>query len=245
MKSFIIANWKLNPQTLAEARKLFNSVKDGVKDVKKAEIVISPPFPYLLVFSPGLVALASQDCFWEREGPYTGEVSAKQLKGLGCQYVILGHSERRRYFKETDEMVNRKIKAALKEKLVPIFCIGETKEERNQGKVEDVLKREIEMGLKGVAEADLSKIVIAYEPIWAIGTGNPCSIEEAQKMGLLIKEIVSQAFGSSKKVKVLYGGSVNSQNAAGYVKEAGLDGLLVGGASLKAKEFIKIVHSVI
>ena len=241
MKPLIIANWKMNPQTIKEAKRLFNLVKKGVKNIKKAEVVICPPYVQFSIFNFQFsnIKLGAQDCSWEQKGPYTGEISPAMLKDAGCQYVIIGHSERRRYFKETDEMINKKLKVALKTKLNPILCIGETKEEREQGTTESVLRHQLVSDLEGISNTRFPQIVFAYEPIWAIGSGKPCDVEEAQKMGLLIRKIIS------KNVRILYGGSVNSKNAGGYIKEAGLQGLLVGNASLDAKEFIKIIKSVI
>jgi len=229
-RKLIVANWKLNPTTQSEAEKLFNSIKDGVKDINDVETVICPPFIYLSKLR-GL-DLGAQDCYWEEKGAYTGEISVAMLKNLGCRYIIVGHSERRKYFAETDESVNKKIKAVLKAGLIPIVCIGETQEERESEKTEEVLEKEIKDGLEKI---DLSKIVIAYEPIWAIGTGNACDVEEAQRM----KEIIQKM--TSKNVKILYGGSANANNAEDYLKQAGFNGLLVGGASLKSDEFISIV----
>lgn len=231
MKPLIVANWKMNPVTIKEAEELFNSVKQGVKDVENAETVICPPFIYLPLLK-GLT-LGAQDSYWEEKGAYTGEVSIAMLKEIGCKYVIIGHSERRKYFNETDEIVNRKVKTTLKAGLIPIVCIGETEEEREMDKTEGVLEEEIKQGLDKV---DVSKIVIAYEPIWAIGTGNPCDVEEALRM----KEIIQKML--SKDIRILYGGSAKANNAEGYLKQAGFNGLLVGGASLDPKEFIKIVN---
>lgn len=231
MKSLIVANWKMNPVTIKEAEELFNSVKHGVKDIENVETVICPPFIYLPLLK-GLI-LGAQDSYWEEKGAYTGEVSIAMLKKMGCKYVIIGHSERRKYFNETDEMVNRKVKTTLEARLIPIVCIGETEEEREIDKTEEVLEKEIKQGLDGV---DVSKIVIAYEPIWAIGTGNPCDVEEAGRMKEIIQKMVS------KDIRILYGGSVKADNAEGYLKQAGFNGLLVGGASLDPKEFIKIVN---
>jgi len=249
MKILVIANWKMNPQSLTEAKQLFNLVKRGVKNIKKVEVVICPPFVFLsnIQYLTLSIKLGAQDCFWGKEGAYTGEVSPRMLKNLGCQYVIIGHSERRRYFGETDEIINKKLKAVLETKINPILCIGETQEERGQGKTESVLRNQITSDLKGVSALKFSKITIAYEPVWAVGTGNPCSVEEAQKIGLLIRKIISGIYNRalSKNLRILYGGSVNSKNAADYIKEANLQGLLVGGASLVAEEFIKIVESVI
>jgi len=249
MKPLIVANWKCNPQTLQEAKRLFDLVKIGVKNIKKVEEVICPPFIYLSAIKPynhKVIKLGAQNCFWEKEGAYTGEISLSMLKDIGCEYVIVGHSERRMYFKETDEMINKKLKAVLEVKLNPILCIGETQQQRDKGETDRILKKQIETALEKVSSSRFSQIAIAYEPIWAIGTGEPCDVEEAQKIGLLIRKIILRLYSSksAKNVQILYGGSVNSKNAAGYIKEAGLQGLLVGGASLKAKEFIKIVKTV-
>ncbi|MBU2634959.1 triose-phosphate isomerase [Patescibacteria group bacterium] len=232
MKPLIVANWKMNPVTMKKAEELFNSVKHGVKDIENAETVICPPFIYLPLLK-GLI-LGAQDCYWEEKGAYTGEVSVAMLKEMGCKYVIIGHSERRKIFNETNENVNKKLKAVLETGLIPIMCIGETEGEREMDKTEEVLEKEIKQGLNGV---DVSKIIIAYEPIWAIGTGNPCDIEEAQRMKEIIQKMVS------KDIRILYGGSVKANNAEGYLKQAGFNGLLVGGASLDAKEFVEIVNN--
>jgi len=238
MDPLIVANWKLNPITSKEAEELFNSVKHGVKDIENIETVICPPFIYLPLLK-GLT-LGAQDCYWEEKGAYTGEVSVAMLKEMRCKYIIIGHSERRKYFNETDEIVNRKVKTTLEAGLIPIVCIGETEGEREMDKTESVLEKEIKEGLNGV---DFSKVVIAYEPIWAIGTGNPCDVEEAKEMNLLIRRIISKLYDSaaSKKIRILYGGSVKANNAEEYLKQAEFNGLLVGGASLDPKEFVKIV----
>ncbi len=256
MKPLVIANWKMNPLTVSEAKCLFNSVKKGLRDFKKVEVVICPPFIYLPILGAlssarqktggGKLVLGSQNCFWEQKGAYTGEISPDQLLDLACQYVIIGHSERRRYFQETDEIINKKLRAVIKAKMSPILCIGEAKKEREQGNTEKVLRNQLIFNLKGVSKAKFSKIIIAYEPIWAIGTGKACGVEESQKIGLLIRKIITKLYSSpiAKKIRILYGGSVNSKNAAAYIKEAHLQGLLVGGASLNAKEFIEIIKVV-
>ena len=247
MKPLIIANWKMSPTTLEGAKLLFEAVKKEVKNIKKVEIVICPPFPYLPILNNGsptsittsIIRLGGQDCFWEEKGAFTGEVSPKMLKDLGCKYVIIGHSERRRYFEETDEMINKKIKAALKVGLRPILCIEKISQIRkHQRSVKMNEVHRLKKGIKGIIKKDLKKIILAYEPVFAIGTGKPCSIEKAKKMRLLILRNLN------KNIPVLYGGSVNSQNARDYVKKAGFQGLLVGGASLNAQEFIKIVKNV-
>ncbi len=222
MKPLVVANWKMNPVSEEEAVELAGKIKNN----DKAEVVICPPFIFLSSFEG--IKKGAQDIFWEKEGSFTGEVSPLMLKDLGCDYVIIGHSERRKYFSETDEIVNKKARAALDSGLTPIICIGE----REGEDVEEVLKREIKEGLK-----DLDSFVLAYEPIWAIGTGNACKAEEASSVREKIRDILRR-----DDIPLLYGGSVKSGNAEGYVKEAGFDGLLVGGASLDAEEFNKIVE---
>jgi triosephosphate isomerase len=220
MKILIVANWKMNPRTLTEAKKLFNSVKKRIKDNKEVEAVICAPF----VFLPALKVKGAQDCFWEEKGAYTGEISPKMLKNLGTEYVIIGHSERRKYQKETDGMLNKKIKAAIAEGLKPILCID---------KISQIGK-----DLKGVSPKEFKNLVIAYEPLFAVGSGRPCPPEKAERMRVLIQKRLK------RKIRIIYGGSVNSQNAQIYIEKAGFQGLLPGGASLKAKEFIKIVKNV-
>ncbi|MDP3995649.1 MAG: triose-phosphate isomerase [bacterium] len=217
MKPLIIANWKMNPKTPAEAERLFNSVSKGVKNIKKVEVVVCPPFIYLSQLKKtkyGLL-MGAQDCFWEEMGAFTGEIGPIMLKNIGCQYVIVGHSERRKYQRETGETINKKVKAVLAAGLKPILCIANLSQ----------LKKE----LNGVAK----EIIVAYEPLFAIGTGQPCSVEKARKMRKLIS--ASQ---------VLYGGSVNPQNAVDYIVKAGFQGLLVGGISLDAKQFLQTVNGI-
>ncbi len=221
-KILIVANWKMNPQNLTEARKIFNSVKIGVKKNKNAEVVICPPSVFLPVLSSfnknaKEMVLGGQNCHWMAEGAYTGEISPAMLKNLDCRYVIIGHSERRKHLKETDVIISKKIKSALTEKLKPILCIANLSQ--------------LKKGLKGVS----GNVIVAFEPISAIGTGRPYSVEKAKKMRALI---------NGKKIPVLYGGSVNSQNAGDYIKKAGFQGLLIGGSSLKPKEFLKIIENI-
>jgi triosephosphate isomerase (TIM) len=233
MKPFIAANWKCNPTTEKEAVELFDSIK---KEVGSENVVICPPFVYLSVL--GGLPLGAQNIFFEKKGAYTGEISPLMAKDLGCEYVIIGHSERRKYFKETNEVVNKKIKAALEAGLTPIFCVGETEEERDRA--EEVIEKQIREGLSEVSYPDSLELIIAYEPVWAIGTGNPCDAEEAKKMGMFIKKIAEEF---SSNVLVLYGGSVNSSNSSDYIEKAQMSGLLVGGASLDKEEFVKIVKN--
>lgn len=212
MKPLIVANWKMNPASLTEAKKLFDAIKKGIKNIKGAAVVICPPFQYLSFIKSG-----AQDVFWEDLGAYTGEISGLMLKNMGVKYVIIGHSERRKYFKETDEIIKKKIQAALKQNLKPILCIDKISQ----------IPKDIKRNL-----------IIAYEPLFAIGTGKACSPGRAKQMRLGIRRIVDS------KTPILYGGSVNSQNAQSYIKEAGFHGLLVGGASLKPKEFVDIVKTI-
>ncbi len=216
MKPLIIANWKCNPKTIKEAKRIFSKTSRNV--------VVCPPFSFIPLLK-GL-SLGAQNCFYEESGPYTGEVSPSMLKSLGCKYVIVGHSERRRHFKENNDIINKKVRLVLKNKMTPVLCVGETLKEKKRRK--SVLRKQLESGLKGV---DSKKIIIAYEPVWAIGTSNPCSPEEALKVRLFISSLFSS--------KVLYGGSVNSSNAKDYLD---FDGLLVGGASLKPEEITKIAN---
>ena len=243
MKHLIVANWKLNPASQKEAEALFDEVKKKGKS-KNAEVVICPPFIYL----PALARLSSQalrvggqNMFWEEKGAFTGEVSGAQLKDLKVEYVIIGHSERRKYFAETDEIVNKKIKKALDAKLKVILCVGEN---AGEDKVQ-VLEKQITQALRGLSKFEIqnSKLTIAYEPVWAIGTGNSCSVDQTMGSVLLIKKIISNLYNreAADNLRVLYGGSVTSKNSADYVKNAGVNGLLVGGASLNAEEFVKIV----
>jgi triosephosphate isomerase len=244
MKIFLIGNWKMNPDTLVKAKKLFDGIEKELRKnpgiFKKEEIVLCPPFLYLseiknLILKSQLkIHLGAQNCFFEEMGAFTGEVSSKMLKSLGVKYVILGHSERRKILKETDEMINKKVLAVLKEKLIPILCVGETEKERKSGKTFFVLKNQLNEGLKNVTQ--IKNIILAYEPVWAIGTKNPCDPESAKKVLLFLRKFL-------KKIPILYGGSVNSKNAKDYIR-VGFNGLLVGGSSLNAKEFTKIAREI-
>ena len=243
MKPLIVANWKCNPTILDEAREILNGVQEGIRDIEKVEVIICPPFlylPYWVEFftkKEQKIKLGAQNCFWAKNGAFTGEISPKQLLNFGCEYVIIGHSERRKYLGETDEMINKKIKSALKVKLKPILCIGETEDEKKQGKTFKILKNQIQKALINLSTYQIANLILAYEPLWAIGTGKPCQSSEAKNTLLFLRKFL-------KKNQILYGGSVNSKNAVNYLNEAGFDGLLVGGASLNPKEFVKIVKNV-
>lgn len=252
-KYLVIANWKMNPSTFQEAEVLFRNILKAVRGLKDIEVVFCPPFVWLprlavdffSVRPKSQLKLGAQDCHWEKAGAFTGEVSAPMLKDLGCQYVILGHSERRQYFGETDQIINEKIKIALKTRLKPILCIGEKETEREELSV--VLENQLISCLLGVSQGQLERLVIAYEPVWAIGTGNACGVNDAMQAAILIRKILARLYGRflSQRIKILYGGSVNSQNSKDYVSRVAMDGLLVGGASLNAGEFIKIIKSLV
>lgn len=240
MKKIIIANWKENPTTQKEAKELFNSVKSAVKAIKNVEVVTCPPFLYLPLLK-GLT-LGAQNVFYKDKGAFTGEISPLQLHDLKIAYVILGHSERRKYFGETNELINKKIKSSLEAKLKPIFCVGENEGENKP----EILEKQITEGLKEVPAKDLKNMVVAYEPVWAIGTGKNCSTEETLTSVLFIRKLIEKLYNRqlADEIKILYGGSVNSKNSASYIKDGGANGLLVGGASLDAGEFTNIIKSV-
>lgn len=230
-------------KTISETEEFLSAFVPGVKDVNDVDIVIAPPFTSLSIASEKLrntnIILAAQDMFYEEKGAYTGEISPLMLKDTGCRYVIVGHSERRQHFNETDEIVNRKIKAAKKAGLGVIFCIGESLKEREIGKTFDVLEREISQGLN---EMDIENIVIAYEPIWAIGTGKTATPEQAQEAHAYIRNRLRIKYGNkADEVCIIYGGSVTPENIDSLMACKDLDGALVGGASLKVESFVRIV----
>lgn len=244
MKFLIAANWKMNPKSAKEAKNLFETVKKRVKKINNAEAVICPPFVYLPLLK-GLI-LGAQNVSCEKEGAFTGDISALQLNDAGVKHAIVGHSERRKYFGETDETINKKIKMCLSAGIKPILCVGETAEENEAGKKSEILEKQITDGLRGIPLQKAKNIIFAYEPVWAIGTGKNCSAEETTGSALLIRKIVSKIYGRkfAGLTRILYGGSVNSKNASQYIKETGVNGLLIGGASLNAKEFVDIIRQV-
>ncbi|MBU1289763.1 triose-phosphate isomerase [Patescibacteria group bacterium] len=249
----IIANWKCNPASKKEAEHLFGVLKKELRRIKKTEVVICPPFIFSSLFPARCsLKLGGQNCFWENRGAFTGEVSPLMLKNLGCEFVIIGHSERKKYFQESDLIINKKLKAVLKNRLQPILCVGEeardafTAEGKPLNEMSLVVGEQVEKGLSGISSSRLGEIVIAYEPVWAIGTGMPCLPNDAMKAALLIRKTLTNLYSRNiaEKVRIIYGGSVNSQNASDYTKGAAMNGLLIGGASLNASEFVKIVKDV-
>jgi len=230
-------------KTIEETKAFLRSYVPAVQKVTDVDIIIAPPFTSLSAAAGEVrdtnIQLAAQDTFWEEKGAYTGEISPLMLLDAGCKHVIIGHSERRQYFSEEDVIVNRKIKAAKKAGLGVIFCVGESLEEREAGKTFDVIKREVEMGL---AEIDPENLVVAYEPIWAIGTGKTATNEQAQEVHAYIRKILGYLYGNkAEDIRILYGGSVTPDNVDSLMACKDVNGALVGGASLKPESFAKIV----
>jgi triosephosphate isomerase len=243
----VAANWKMNPTDSDSALDLVRGVLSVARGhADRVEVALFPPFPWLMsvaeVLAESGVKLGAQDCFWEPSGAYTGEVSPAMLKGW-CQWVIVGHSERRIYLGETDEMVAKKAAAALASELSVIMCVGELSEQYNAGTSDQVVTAQVRAGLANCSADDSARLVIAYEPVWAIGTGKSADAEHAYKTMRLIRRVVGEMIGAgaARKVRVLYGGSVNAGNVESYVELPLCDGCLVGGASLDATEFAHIV----
>ncbi|GBE00213.1 bifunctional PGK/TIM [bacterium BMS3Abin07] len=240
-KPVIAANWKMF-KTTAETSQFLEVFLPLVKGCHDVEILLAPPFTSLAVASEMLkvsgVRLCAQDAFYEKEGAFTGEISVNMIVDCGCSHVILGHSERRQYFKETDEILNKKVRAAIGGGLEVIFCVGETLEERETGKTFDIVGRELEIGLQG---ADYSKITIAYEPVWAIGTGKTATPGQSQEVHSFIRKKIGELGAVSKETGIIYGGSVKPANIKSLMEEKDIDGALVGGASLDPVSFSQIV----
>ncbi len=247
-KTIIAGNWKMY-KTVVEAIDLANGLKRELfkLDNQDIDIVICPAFTALSevleVIVDSNIQLGAQDVYWQDEGAFTGEVSPVMLKDIGCKFVIIGHSERRQYFAETNESVNNKIKAALKHNLTPIVCVGETLQERESGQTLKVLDDHIENGLKNITDTDILKIVIAYEPVWAIGTGKTATSQQAQEAQKYIRDLLRKMYNDdvADTVRIQYGGSVKPENITELMREPDVDGALVGGASLKVETFAEIV----
>lgn len=246
-KPIIAGNWKMN-KTAKEARDLAEKLIPLASGVSQRDIVLAPPFTALQAVAGAIqgttMALAAQNMFWEDKGAFTGEVSAEMLLDLGCKYVIIGHSERRQYFGETDETVNKKVRKALGKGLIPIVCVGETLAEREAGKLNDIISRQVTGGLKDVAAGDMKKVVIAYEPVWAIGTGKTATPEQANEVHALIRQKVKTLYGTeiAEGLRIQYGGSVTPENVSALMAMPDIDGALVGGASLKPESFAALVN---
>lgn len=249
MKPLVIGNFKMNPASLAKASDLMRRIAAGLSGLRGAEVLVAPPFPYLAA-GRGMgrkAGLASQDVFWENSGAYTGEVSPLMLRDLGVRAVIIGHSERRRILGETDEMVNKKVRAVLKARLMPVIAIGEEAREA-EDVVPPVLFEQLSRALALIPKRQLRGIAVAYEPIWAIGTGRADTPDNAARRAIYIRKLLTRILGVrvANTIRVIYGGSVTSKNAASFISRdiRGMEGLLVGGASLDADEFVKIAESV-
>ena len=244
---FVCGNWKLH-KTVNESIELATAVKNAVGPLRTVEVAIAPVFTALHAVAKRLegsqVALAGQDCFWEDQGAYTGEVSAKLLKDVGCKYVIIGHSERRQHFFETDPSVNLKTRAALKIGLLPIVCVGETEKERDAGETFGRVAAQLAGGLKDLSADDLKRTTVAYEPVWAIGTGRTATPAQAEEVHAFIRGKLDQLHvDAATHVRIQYGGSVKPDNAALLMGQPNIDGALVGGASLKADDFLSIIKA--
>lgn len=247
---WIGGNWKMN-KTIGEALELVRALKAGLPDAGGVEVVVAPPFTALKAAADELqgtgIRLAAQNLHWAAQGAYTGEISPVMVRDAGCRQVIIGHSERRQWFGETDELINRKIGACLQHDLEPVFCVGETLEEREAGRVEEVLTRQIREGLKGFNSGEAARGVIAYEPVWAIGTGKTATPETAQQVHSFLRGLLTglydKTFASAKRI--VYGGSMTPETARGLITQPDIDGGLIGGASLKAESFIAIIKECI
>ncbi len=250
IRPLLAGNWKMH-LSLSEARALASAVAASSRELAEADIVLIPPFTALAEVRKALegssVGLGGQDLFWEDKGAFTGEISAPLLKDAGCRYVVIGHSERRQQFGETDASVNRKTKAALRAGLSPIVCVGETLEEREASRTMDRVSIQVRDGLDGLSREEMAAVVIAYEPVWAIGTGRNATPDQAEDVHRFIRGRLEEKYGkpTASCAIILYGGSVKSANTYSLLKEKDIDGALVGGASLEAGSFVEIVREAI
>ncbi|MEZ4460956.1 MAG: triose-phosphate isomerase [bacterium] len=249
MRTPVVAgNWKMNKDQ-SGSLELARGVAAGVRDMRGVDIVVAPVSLYLAGVASALkgtnVAVSAQNMHWAEHGAYTGENSPTMLQDVGCGYAIIGHSERREYFFETDEMVNQKVRSALSHDLTPILCIGETLEEREAGKTISKVDFQVRAALSGVSHDDAPKVVIAYEPIWAIGTGRTATPEQAQEVHAQIRKLLGELYGPgiAQQIRVLYGGSVKADNIAELISQTDIDGALVGGASLSVESFVAIARA--
>jgi triosephosphate isomerase len=244
----IAGNWKMN-KTVGEAKELAEELAAGADIIQASTAILCPPFTVLGAVASAIEStayrLGAQNVFWENSGAFTGEVSPPMLRAVGCQYVIVGHSERRQYFGETDMSVNRKIKAVQGNGLIPIVCVGETLQEHEDGKTHGVIKKQITGVLESLTADAVQSLIIAYEPVWAIGTGMTAEPEDADQVHAYIRELVTVAYSPNiaEGLMILYGGSVNEENAESLLRMPNIDGALIGGASLKPKSFLKILET--
>jgi len=248
-RKIVAGNWKMN-KDIHETALLIAELKERMKDFKnEVDVLICPPFTSLLVakslIKDSPIKLGAQNVSQHDDGAYTGEISAKMLITIGCEYVVLGHSERRQYFKETDDLINVKVKKALKAGLTPIVCIGETLDEREAAITDKIIATQVKGVLRELTSNEVEKLIIAYEPVWAIGTGKNATPEQANQVHKLIRKLIAQSFSwiVAEKLRIQYGGSMNAQNASVLLSQSDIDGGLIGGASLKSDAFMSIIQS--
>lgn len=248
-KPIIGGNWKMY-KTISEGVNVAKELVTSLQNLTECDVFICPPFTMLEkvgeIIKNSTIKLAAQNMHWEDEGAFTGEISGKMLLDTGCTYVLLGHSERRRGEpQESDEIINKKLKKALSIGLLPVVCIGETKEERKAGHTEEIIKQQMTGSLKKISEKDILNVTIAYEPVWAIGTGDTATPEQAEEVHIYVRKLLSDLYNTdiSDKIRIQYGGSVKPDNMSELIMQKNIDGGLVGGASLKAESFVKIVNS--
>jgi len=247
LRPLIVGNWKMN-NTIHQSVELVMKLREFVKTERDTDIIIAPPFTalhhvgFLIADTP--IRLAAQNMHHEKTGAFTGDLSGEMLKDVGCEYVILGHSERRKCHCETDETVNRKLKAAIRDELKPIVCIGESLEQREAGDAVRTIKAQVKGSLKGLGPGMVKNLAIAYEPVWAIGTGKTATPTEAEEIHNTIRELLFELFGrnATENIRIIYGGSVTPDNIDSLMAQANIDGVLVGGASLKADSFARIIN---
>ena len=243
----IAGNWKMH-LTSKEAADLAAAMKKGLDPDLKHEVLLAPTFTALhavnAVLAGSKIFLSSQDVAWEEKGAFTGAVAPSQIKDAGCTHAIIGHSERRKIFLETDEVINKKMKAAIKANIVPVLCIGETLEERESQKTYRVLETQLNGAFAGISAAEAAKVVIAYEPVWAIGTGKTATPDQAQDAHIFVRKQMERIYGKgyAEAVRILYGGSVKADNVDELMSQPDIDGALVGGESLKADKFLRVIH---
>ena len=241
----VVGNWKMHG-VVSEARALATAIRDGLKRPRGVDVAVCPPFTALgavaEVLAGSAIGWGGQNCHWDEKGAFTGEIAPSMLTELGCRYVLLGHSERRHFFRETDEEINRKVTAALRHQLVPVLCLGETEEERRQGLTFTVVEGQLRTGWAGLGAEDIARTVLAYEPVWAIGTGVTATPVQAAEVHGYLRGLVSELASKeiAQSLRILYGGSVKPDNAAELTQEPDIDGSLVGGASLQPQSFITI-----
>lgn len=247
-KPFIAGNWKMN-KTDSEAKELVSELKNKIDGIGNIDVLVCPPFTALgaalTVLQGSSIVMGAQNIYWQESGAFTGEVSAQMIKSIGCKFVIIGHSERRKYFFETNSEVNKKIKAAISASVLPIVCVGETLDEREQGKEKDVVQKQLREGLDSLSEKDLDKLTLAYEPVWAIGTGKTATGSQAEEMHAFVRSWLKETYSSqcADNLRILYGGSVKPDNIKELMSQGNIDGALVGGASLDVENFTQIIKN--